>query len=194
MNKFSICAAIAMSTLIAQPVLAADASKAEKQAQVRKMCEEALATLYKAKPEVRKQVESSAGYGCFSSFGISFLIGGAGGSGLVHDNKAKHDTFMNMGQASAGVDIGIKDYREVLVFRDKATLDKFVSSGWEFSGGAQATAKAGSTGATAETAAAGGKREETKQDPITIYPMTKTGLAIGAAAASRKYWKSDDLN
>jgi lipid-binding SYLF domain-containing protein len=174
-------------TLIAlsAPALAADA--AAQKAELRKMCDAALATLYKAKPAAKAEVEKSAGYGCFSSFGISFFVGGAGGRGLVHDNAKKKDFYMNMGQASGGLDFGIKDYREVLVFKDAATLTKFVESGWEFGGGAQAAAAAGGKGAKAEAG-------EITSGPITVYPMTKTGLAVGVAAAARKYWKDDDLN
>ena len=53
------------------------------------MCDEALATLYKEKPAAKAEVEKSAGYGCFSSFGLSFFVGGSGGHGLVYDNATK---------------------------------------------------------------------------------------------------------
>lgn len=176
--------AVAALTLAGQ-ALAAD--PAAQKAELRKMCDEALATLYKAKPETKAAIQKSAGYGCFSSFGISFFVGGAGGRGLVVDNAAKKTYYMNMGQASGGLDFGIKDYREVLVFKDKATLTKFVDSGWEFGGGATAAAAAGGKGVKAEAA-------EVSSDPITVYPMTKTGLAAGIAAGARKYWKDKDLN
>lgn len=176
--------AVAALALSAQ-ALAAD--PAAQKAELRKMCDEALATLYKAKPAAKAEVEKSAGYGCFTSFGISFFVGGAGGRGLVHDNAAKKDTYMNMGQATGGLDFGVKDYREVLVFKDKATLAKFIDKGWEFGGQAGAQAAAGGKGAKAEAA-------EVTSGPIVVYPMTKTGLAAGIAAGARKYWKDDDLN
>lgn len=177
---------IAVAALaIASPAVSAD--PAAQKAELRKMCDEALATLYKAKPEAKAAVEKSAGYGCFSSFGVSFFVGGAGGRGLVHDNAAKKTWYMNMGQASGGLDFGIKDYREVLVFRDQATLTKFVESGWEFGGHATAAAAAGGKGAKAE-------QTEVSSSPIQVYPMTKTGLAAGLAAGARKYWKDKDLN
>jgi lipid-binding SYLF domain-containing protein len=174
-------AALALSA----PAFAAD--PAAQKAELRKMCDEALAALYKAKPAAKAEVEKSAGYGCFTSFGISFFVGGAGGRGLVHDNATKKTTFMNMGQATGGLDFGIKDYREVLVFKDKATLAKFIDNGWEFGGGGTAAAAAGGKGAKAE-------QTEISSGPIAVYPMTKTGLAIGVAAGARKYWKDDDLN
>ncbi len=153
------------------------------------MCDEALAMLYKAKPEMKAEVSKAPGYGCFSSFGVSFIIGGAGGRGLVHDNVTKKDTYMGMGQATAGVDIGIKDYREVLVFNDKATMTKFVDSGWEFAGSAEASAAVAGKGGTAAKGESIGKKP-----PIEVYPMTRTGLSAGVAAGGRKYWKDKDLN
>jgi len=162
-------------------------SVAQKRAELRKMCDEALATLYKEKPAAKDKVAKSAGYGCFSSFGISFFVGGAGGSGLVHSNATKKDVYMNMGQASGGIDFGIKKYREVLVFKDAKTLTEFVDNGWEISGGGSATAAAGGKGGTADST-------EVSTGPIEVYPMTDTGLAVGVAAAGRKYWKDKELN
>ena len=167
------------------PAYAADA--AAQKAEVKKVCDEALATLYKEKPEMKARIGKAPGYGCFSSFGVSFIIGGAGGRGLVHNNATKKDTFMNMGQATAGLDIGIKDYREVLVFNDKAALQKFVDSGWEFAGGAGAAVTVQGKGAKKE----GG---EVTSSPIDVFPMTRTGLSAGVAAGGRKYWKDKDLN
>jgi lipid-binding SYLF domain-containing protein len=175
----------ACAALVSTSSLAAD--PAAKRAEIRKMCDEAVATLVKAKPEMKQRIDNAPGYGCFTSFGMSFFVGGAGGSGLVHDNAAKKDVFMNMGAATGGLDFGVKSYREVLVFKDAATLKKFVESGWEFGGTATATAKAGGKGV-------GGDVAEATSGPIEVYPMTSTGLALGVAAAGRKYWKDKELN
>jgi lipid-binding SYLF domain-containing protein len=169
----------------AVPATYADAQK--DRAEVRAMCDEALATLYKAKPEEKARIAKAPGYGCFSSFGITFLVGGAGGKGLVHDNTTKKDTYMNLGQASAGLEVSIKDYREVLVFKDHQTLTSFVNSGWEFTGTAGASADMKGKGGTVEQ----GTDATTK---IDIFPLTKTGLSAGASVGGRKYWKDDDLN
>ncbi|MEC5397542.1 YSC84-related protein [Uliginosibacterium sp. H1] len=181
-------ATVAAMGVLALPMGAAQAADAAKErAEVRSMCDEALATLYKAKPGAKEQIAKSAGYGCFSSFGVSLLVGGAGGKGLVHNTATKKDTYMNMGQVSAGLDISIKDYREVLVFKDRQTLEAFVDKGWELTGSGGASAGVEGKGGTAEK---GGN----VSDKIDIYPMTKTGLSAGGAAAGRKYWKDADLN
>ncbi|MGB2816613.1 MAG: YSC84-related protein [Burkholderiaceae bacterium] len=171
--------------VLAAPAHATDA--AAQKAELRKMCDEALAALYKAKPDAKAEVHKAAGYGCFSSFGVSFFVGGASGRGLVHDNATKKTTFMNMGQASGGLDFGVKEYREVLVFKDKATLAKFIEKGWEFGGQGTATAAVEGKGAKAEDTLV-------TSAPIVVYPMTRTGLGIGVSAGARKYWKDKDLD
>jgi len=176
---------VALALSVATAANAADVQK--ERSEVRSMCQAALATLYKEKPEVKAQVAKAAGYGCFSSFGVTLIFGGAGGKGLVHDNATGKDVFMNMGQASAGAEVGIKDYREVLVFKNKATLQKFVDSGWEFAASGGGAAKVKGKGVAGEGAASAG-------EDIEIYPMTRTGLAVGGSAAGRKYWKSKELN
>jgi lipid-binding SYLF domain-containing protein len=158
----------------------------KERAEVHKMCNETLAALYKEKPEVRGDIAKSAGYGCFANVGATFFFGGAGGKGLVHNNATKKDTYMNMAQASAGLEVGAKDYREVLVFKDRQTLERFVEFGWDASAGAGAVAEAKGKGG--EVGAAGAVTG------IEIYSMTKTGLAAGASLAGRKYWKDQGLN
>ncbi len=183
--RIPLLAALVATGLTSQ-VQAAESPDAQR-AEIRKMCDAALATLYKAKPKLKGAVAKSAGYGCFSSFGITFIVGGAGGRGLVHSNASGKDTYMNMGQASAGLELGIKDYREVLVFKDAATLNSFVESGWEATAGGGASAAADSKGGTAE-------KGTSFSEKITFYPMTKTGLSAGGSLGGRKYWKDDDLN
>lgn len=175
-------------TVVATPALARDdaASVKAERAELHKMCSDALATLYKAKPALKARIAKAAGYGCFTSFGMSFFVGGAGGEGLVHSNRTGKDVYMKMAQASGGFDFGIKDYREVLVFNDAKTLAQFVDKGWEVSGGAHAVAT---------TEGEGVKLEESGTNaPMEIYPMTKTGLAVGYALTGRKYWRDDELN
>jgi lipid-binding SYLF domain-containing protein len=144
----SILAAVAVGvTSLATTAMAKDPAAAR--AERRKMCDEALAAAYKGKPELKAHIAKSAGYACFSSFGISFFIGGAGGAGLVYDNATKRTTYMKMGQATGGIDFGIKDYREVLVFKDAKTLREFMDKGWEFGGSGQAAAAVEGKGAQA---------------------------------------------
>ena len=68
----------------------------------------------------------------------------------------------------------------------KEVLTKFVESGWEFGGHADAAAKAGESGAEASGEGAIG--------PIKVYAMTESGLALQATVTGTKYWKDKSLN
>jgi lipid-binding SYLF domain-containing protein len=164
-----------------------NADKAKKQAEIRGLVNASLDDFYKANPKLKAEVAQAAGYGLFSTYGLSFLVGGAGGKGLVHDNKAKKDTFMDMAQASAGVQVGAAEMRYLFVFKDAASLRKFIDSGWE--AGASASAGAGAGEKTVEAGAGVGTFTGGK-----MYTLTKTGLQAGGAVAGTKVWKDKDLN
>jgi len=161
--------------------------KAAKQAEVVKSTQASMERFYKAKPELKAAVGQAPGYGIFTTYGVSFLIGGSGGTGLVHDNKTKKDIFMKVGGASAGLQLGASQTELLIVFKTAAAMNKFIESGWEAAGGV--TASAGASGATA----GGGKGSSAMEDANT-YTLTKTGLEIGLAGGASKFWKDKDLN
>lgn len=161
--------------------------KAKKQAEIRNKADASLNAFYKADPKLKAEVAQAAGYGVFGTYGLSFLIGGAGGSGLVHDNKTKKDAFMDMAQASAGVQVGASETSYLFVFKDAAAMKNFIDSGWE--AGASASAGAGTGEKTIEAGAGAGAFTGGK-----VYTLTKAGLQAGGAVAGTKVWKNKDLN
>ena len=171
-------------SLVAGNALAQD-DKAKKQDEVRKAAQTALQKFYKAKPELKGEVEKAPGYAVFTTYGLSFLIGGAGGKGIAHDNKTKKETFMSMAQASAGAQIGIAESETLIVFPTQKALNDFVDKGWEASGGGAVQAGAG--GKSAGTASGG-------TTDALYYTLTKNGLQLGLAVAGTKFSKDDDLN
>ncbi|HEX6019431.1 MAG TPA: YSC84-related protein [Burkholderiaceae bacterium] len=161
--------------------------KAAKQAEVVKSTQAALARFYKEKPDLKAAVAKAPGYGIFTTYGVSFLIGGAGGTGLVHDNKTGKNTFMSVGSASAGLQLGASQTEMLFVFKTQAAMNRFIEKGWEATG--TATASAGASGAMA-----GGGRGETALQDADTYTLTKNGLEVGVAAGGSKFWKDKDLN
>ncbi len=152
------------------------------------MEKETLQRLYKEAPDTQAKVENGVGYGVFSNANVNLLIASAGGGyGVVVDNATKQRTYMKMALGGVGLGLGAKDYRVVMVFKDKATMDNFITKGWDAGAHADAAAKAGDNGA--EASAEGDIRAG-----IEVFSMTESGLALQATIAGTKYWKDKDLN
>ena len=183
-QRFLRLGALSLS-LLAVAAFADD--KATKQAEVMKSTQASMERFYKAKPELKAAVGKAPGYGIFTTYGVSFLIGGSGGTGLVHDNKTSKNTYMNVGGASAGLQLGAAQTEMLIVFNSPAAMTKFIDSGWEAAGAA--TASVGASGSRA-----GGGRGETSMEGAETYTLTKNGLEVGLAAGGSKFWKDKDLN
>ena len=159
----------------------------EKRQALLDMRRDVLNKLYMRKPDVRAQVNEAAGYGVFSSANVHLLyFGGSTGRGIVESNRSDERTYMKMGAIGAGIGLGAKDYRVVMIFHDAGTLERFVNAGWSFGGGADASAKASDQGG-----AVGGAGSTSN---ITIYQFTESGLSLQATVSGTKYWPDDELN
>jgi lipid-binding SYLF domain-containing protein len=162
----------------------------DKRAKVRKDRDEVLAKLYASHPEAKAKIENAAGYGTFHNMNLNlFLLSSGHGYGMVVDKGGK-ETFMCMGSLGGGLGIGGKELSVVFIFKNADVMNKFIESGWQFGGEADATAKAGSLG----TAAAKEGGVDTGGNLFEIYQMTDTGVALQATVAGTKYWKDKDLN
>jgi lipid-binding SYLF domain-containing protein len=158
----------------------------ERRQAVLDMQSDTLTRLYKVQPLARSEIAAAPGYAVFSNANVNVIFASFGGGyGVVTDKGGNH-TFMKMGEVGIGLGLGVKDFRAVFIFHDQKTMDRFVNSGWEFGGNADAAAKASDIGA----AVAG----EAVIDGITIYQLTETGLALQATVKGTKYWKDGDLN
>jgi len=134
-------------TFVTSQAAAQDAAdpKLEKERQkVRKIANDTLKRLYKAEPAAKGLVEKSAGYAVFSDTGVKILVSGSGkGQGVAVNNRTKAETFMKMFELQVGLGFGVKKFKVIFVFDNDRALSKFVDSGWEFGGQADAAAKAG---------------------------------------------------
>jgi lipid-binding SYLF domain-containing protein len=161
---------------------------AEKRQVVIDMEKETLERLYREAPETKEKIQKAVGYGTFSNANVNLILVSAGGGyGSVIDNTTGKRTYMKMALGGVGLGLGAKDYRVVMIFRDKATLNKFLESGWDFGAHADAAAKAGETGGEVSG-------EGDIISGIEVFTMTETGLALQATVAGTKYWKDDKLN
>jgi lipid-binding SYLF domain-containing protein len=173
------------AALLAFGMSSAIAADKAKQDEVLKHTTAAMAAFYAKEPKLKAKVEKAPGYAVFTTYGLSFLVGGAGGKGIVHDNATKKVTYMDLAQASAGLQIGASETRYLFVFKDKASMQQFIDSGWDATGNVSAGAGAGGKAASASVG------QFTGGD---FYRLTKTGLEAGVAASGIKVWKDKDLN
>jgi lipid-binding SYLF domain-containing protein len=161
--------------------------KTTQRAEVKAKAMQALQDFYKADPKLKAAVEAAPGYAVFTTFGLSFGLGGAGGKGIAHNSKTNSDVYMSIAQASAGLQVGASDTRYLFVFNDVKALNEFIEKGWDASAGAAAGAGTGASSANVKAGAGeftGGRQ----------YALTKAGLQVGAAVAGTKTWKDKDLN
>ena len=151
------------------------------------MKQDVLTELYKVNAGAKSQLASAPGYAVFSNANINLVLASfSGGQGVVKDNSTGNHTYMKMGEAGIGFGLGVKDFRAVFVFHNRDVMNRFINSGWEFGGHADAAAKAGDKGA-----AVGG---EALLDGVSVYQMTESGLALQATVKGTKYWKDGELN
>lgn len=183
LNNLFLAGALSLSVLSGN--VFAETDKASKQSEIRKVTQTTLEKFYKSDPEIKAAVAKAPGYAVFTTYGLSFIIGGGGGTGLAHNNKTKKDTFMSMAQASAGGQIGLAEREILIVFNSAKGMNQFVTSGWTFGGSGSVQAGAGGK----STGQAGGGMYDYR-----YYTLTKNGLDVGIAAEGTKFWKDKDLN
>ncbi len=93
-----------------------------------KIRSETLSKLYSLYPEARSDIQHADGYAVFASNSSKILVLGFGsGYGVVRDLRTGKDTYMKMAQGGAGLGMGVKQQRTVLVFHDKAALHTFIT-------------------------------------------------------------------
>jgi lipid-binding SYLF domain-containing protein len=183
-------AALGALALGATNAFAAMSDKDKKKARddINKMEGQILAKLYKVQPGAKKTVENAAGYATFSNFGVKIFFAGSGkGAGVAINNKTKSRMYMKMFEVQAGLGLGVKKFALVWVFDNASALDKFVNSGWEIGGQANATAKVGAKGDAYSGAMS-------VSPGVWLYQLAGDGLAVELTGKGTKYYKDDDLN
>ena len=104
---------------------------ANQRASIRRMHDDALTELYRAKPGVKIALEGSAGYAVFSDFGAqNIYMEDARAMGVAIDNETDQETFMKMVQLQAGPGVNTHRFRLVFVFETSKALKTFTKSAW----------------------------------------------------------------
>ena len=91
-----------------------------------------------ADPTLDALVKRGYGYALFPDVGKAGLgVGGAYGRGVVYE-RGQHIGYADLTQGTVGVQVGGQSFSELLVFEDKAALERFKAGKLGFAAGASA--------------------------------------------------------
>jgi lipid-binding SYLF domain-containing protein len=123
-----------------------------------------------------KWFETAHGYAVFPSVGkAGLVVGGAHGKGQVYE-QGKVVGYTSITQGTIGLQIGAQSFSEIVFFKDKQALAAFQEGNYEL--GAEATAVALASGASAQAAYSGG---------VAVVVFGEGGLMAGAAVGGQKF-------
>jgi lipid-binding SYLF domain-containing protein len=85
-------------------------------------------------PTLRGVIEHSAGYAVFPNVGKGgFIAGAAYGHGQVFDSSGKFVGYSDIKQGTVGAQAGAQTFDELIIFKDRAAMDKFTSGQYALS-------------------------------------------------------------
>ncbi len=144
---------------------------------------DAIKNLVDGNPEIEAHFHSAYGFAVFPKITKGGLgIGGAGGHGLVFDNKTVIGES-KLAQATFGLQAGGQQYMEVIFFEDQPALDRFTAGKVKFSG--QASAVALKDGASVDI---------DYQDGVAIFTKTIGGLMAEASVGGQSFKYKPGVN
>lgn len=140
----------AMGFTLAAGLLASCSTAPSTQESRNELLEKATATMTemnRENPELEAFARKASGYAVFPAVTKGGLVfGGAYGRGVVYE-RGQHIGYADMRQGSFGLQIGGQTYSELIVFENKAALERFQQGGLDFA--ADASAVIVKTGAAA---------------------------------------------
>lgn len=127
-------------------------------------------------PGLARWFDTAYGYAVFPGIGAGgFIIGGGHGSGEVYSGGMKIGTA-KVTQLNVGATIGAQVTRQILFFKDRFALDRFIQGGFEFD--AAASAVAIKTGAAASVDYSNG---------VAAFVMPQKGAMVQASLGTQKF-------
>ena len=152
------------------------------------MHNDTLSELYSKRPLSKSQVQNSVGYAVFSNISTQVIFfGGGSGYGVAVDKSTAKKTYMRMAEATAGIGVGLKDFREIIIFNNSGAFRNFIVHGWDFGAEAAAGAKSGEKGGEATAT-------DSLVFDVVVYRLTEAGVELKTNVSGKKYWLDDELN
>ena len=163
-------AAVTSAATISASLAADDRSKLTAEAQ------EAASALITHDPSLKGEIDGAAGYAIFPGVGKGGIgLGGARGTGQVFSHGAAV-AKTTLTQVTIGLQLGGQKYVEIILFENRAALDRFLAG--KFTLSAQASAVAAKAGAAANAKYA---------DGVKVVTMAIGGLMYEASVGGQKF-------
>ena len=127
-------------------------------------------------PTISDQIAKAYGYAVFPTVAKGGAgVGGAYGRGAVYE-QGKHVGYCDLSQGSIGLQLGGQKYSELILFENKAALDRFKSSEMALAAQASAVAAASGTGANAKY-----------KDGVIVFTLGEAGLMYEASVGGQRF-------
>jgi lipid-binding SYLF domain-containing protein len=135
-----------------------------------------VATFVKTDPDLKRLLDSAAGYAVFPSIGKAAVgIGGANGKGVLFE-KGTPTHRINMTQVTVGLALGGQTFSQVILFENESAVRDFKRGTFELAANASAVALS-----------AGASKAARYRNGILIFTATKSGLMFEASVGGQKF-------
>lgn len=136
-----------------------------------------------ADSDLQAVIDSGHGYAAFPKIGKGgVIVGGAYGRGIVYEQDTMIG-FADMTQASIGAQLGGQTYSELIVFENKAALDRFRQNKLEVSANASAV-----------ILEEGAAKAATFENGVAIFIQPRAGAMAEASVGGQKFTFVADEN
>lgn len=144
--------------------------------ELRKTAPARLESFQKADSTLAARLKAAAGYVIFPRIGKGgFVVGGARGDGLVYEG-GKAIGSATLSQVTVGAQIGGQAYAQLILFEDRAALERFKAAKFEMS--AQVSAV---------VAAEGQGRAARYEQGLLVFTQPLKGLMAEASVGGQKF-------
>lgn len=154
-----------------------------KDAELASATKAAIKTFVEKNPDLKAHFDNAYAFAVFPKIAKGGLgIGGAGGHGLVFDDKTVVGAS-KLSQATIGLQAGGQTYMEAIFFQDQAALNRFTQGKMKFSG--QVSAVALKDGASADI---------NYQDGVAVFTKAIGGLMAEASVGGQGFKYTPGIN
>ena len=140
-----------------------------------------------AKPELKRELESAAGYAVFRNRALKvFPFGTRKGYGVIYDNATGKKVYRRTFGLDLGMGLGIKNYRTLRIYRTPAELQSAIAAGGGGGASAGAALRLGNAGPAVTVVAP-------FDSSGRVRTVSDNGISIDASVGGVLMWRDRKL-